>query len=77
MIEKKQNTNHPKEKLKLYSQEIELLAKMDFGSSTIRKPRIAWGGDHYFMNDGKSTEYYINLQRMKVEKEKKRTFHNC
>lgn len=37
-----------------------------------KKPRIAWGGDRYFVSDGLPTEYFINLQREKVLREKKR-----
>ena len=40
-------------------------------SSEGKKPaaRIAWGGDRYKFSDGKSTEYYIELQRKKREQE--------
>ncbi|KAK8832056.1 hypothetical protein WA577_005152 [Blastocystis sp. JDR] len=34
-----------------------------------KKPRIAWGGDRYFLSDGLPTEYFINLQREKVLQE--------
>ena len=44
---------------------------MSLNNPSIHKPRIAWGGDRYYMNDGKTTEYYINLQKTKVENEKK------
>lgn len=39
--------------------------------SEVKKPtaRIAWGGDRYKFSDGKSTEYYIELQRKKKERE--------
>ena len=36
-----------------------------------KKPRIAWGGDRYFLSDGLPTEYFINLQKEKVLREKK------
>lgn len=36
-----------------------------------KKPRIAWGGDRYFLSDGLPTEYFINLQKEKVMREKK------
>lgn len=35
-------------------------------------PRIAWGGDRYVISDGKSTQYYIDLQKEKVLKAKNR-----
>ncbi len=37
-----------------------------------KKPRIAWGGDRYFLSDGLPTEYFINLQREKVLQEQNR-----
>ena len=44
---------------------------MDSNDSSNKKARIAWGGDHYIISDGLSTEYYINLQKEKVAQEKK------
>ena len=34
--------------------------------------RIAWGGDRYVISDGKSTQYYIDLQKEKARKAKER-----
>ena len=45
---------------------------MDFSTLNKPKARIAWGGDRYNMSDGKPTEYYINLQREKVQREQRR-----
>ena len=40
--------------------------------STTSNARIAWGGDRYVISDGKSTQYYIDLQKEKARKEKER-----
>ena len=38
--------------------------------STTSSARIAWGGDRYVISDGKSTQYYIDLQKEKARKAK-------
>ena len=43
---------------------------------TKSKARVAWGGDRYIINDGKSTDYYIQLQKEKVARENRRTICN-
>lgn len=49
---------------------------MNQPQSTKSKARVAWGGDRYIISDGKSTDYYIQLQKEKVSRENRRTICN-